>query len=454
MTTHKIDIGKKDVLWNYAATLLKIGVGIIVLPFILRYFPKETVAIWVIFSTIITMFPLLDFGFNPSFSRNVSYIISGVREFRKEGHQVVEGNTQGVDYGLLKALIKSMKQFYARLALIFLILLLTLGTFYLHFVLRTYTGNHNEVYIAWIILCAINTYNFYTYYYDALLRGMGLIKKSKQIEVMSYLAYLLMSVILILLNLNLIAVVCAQVLMVIIKRALSYKAIYTPEFIESIRGAVSVVHKDLIKTIYPNAIKLGLTNVGGFLVTRVSLFIGALYLSLDIIASYGITIQIITVISSFATAYFATYQPQIVQYRTYGNIEKIRQIYLRSCKIIFSVFAVFGLILIFFGNDILLILRSQTMLLPKSFTSVALLIYLLEANHATAGNLLLTKNEVPFFKASLVAGGITLILLFVFLKTTILGVWGLILAQGIAQVIYQNWKWPLEAFKDINIKRV
>jgi O-antigen/teichoic acid export membrane protein len=43
-----MQIGRKDVIWNYAATFLKIGVGVILLPFILRVFPQETMAIWTI----------------------------------------------------------------------------------------------------------------------------------------------------------------------------------------------------------------------------------------------------------------------------------------------------------------------------------------------------------------------------------------------------------------------
>jgi len=41
-----MQIGRKDVLWNYIATFLQIGVGVILLPFILRVFPQETVAVW------------------------------------------------------------------------------------------------------------------------------------------------------------------------------------------------------------------------------------------------------------------------------------------------------------------------------------------------------------------------------------------------------------------------
>jgi hypothetical protein len=42
--SNTINIGRKDVVWNYAATFLQIGVGVILLPFILRMFPQEAVA--------------------------------------------------------------------------------------------------------------------------------------------------------------------------------------------------------------------------------------------------------------------------------------------------------------------------------------------------------------------------------------------------------------------------
>jgi hypothetical protein len=146
--TNTINIGRKDVLWNYAATFLQIGVGVILLPFILRVFPQETVAIWTIFSTIIALSGLLDFGFNPSFARNVSYVVSGVKELKANGYNTVESHDSEVDYSLLKGLISAMKWFYARAAAILFVLLATAGTYYMHVVLKTYSGSHTEVYSA------------------------------------------------------------------------------------------------------------------------------------------------------------------------------------------------------------------------------------------------------------------------------------------------------------------
>ncbi|MDR2840450.1 MAG: polysaccharide biosynthesis protein, partial [Paludibacter sp.] len=103
-----MEINRKDVLWNYVATFLQIGAGIILFPLILRAFPQETVAIWTIFTTIVALTSLLDFGFNPSFARNVSYVMSGVTELKTTGFQIVENNNGKIDYSLFKGLIKAM----------------------------------------------------------------------------------------------------------------------------------------------------------------------------------------------------------------------------------------------------------------------------------------------------------------------------------------------------------
>jgi O-antigen/teichoic acid export membrane protein len=448
-----INIGRQDVMWNYAATFLQIGVGVILLPFILRVFPQETVAIWTIFTTIIALAGLLDFGFNPSFARNVSYVVSGVKELKATGYNIVESGNSKIDYSLFKGLIGAMQWFYARAAAILFALLATAGTYYMHTVLKAYSGSHTEVYIAWIILVAINSYSLYTMYYDSLMQGKGLIKRSKQIQIVGQSVYLIVAVVLILLRFNLIAIVSAQALSIIIRRILSYQTIYTGEFKRHLHNVKAQARKEILKPVYPNAVKVGLTSLGGFLVVRASVIMGSLYLSLETIASYGITIQIIAIISSIASVYFATYQPKIVQYRTQNNNAAIKQLYLKGSLLLFGTFVLGSVALVFGGEWALNIIGSKTPLLPKSFITVALLIYLLETNHANAGSILLTKNEVPFFKAALFSGAFTVILLFVFLEYTNWGVWALILAQGIAQGCYQNWKWPIEVVKELCVKK-
>jgi hypothetical protein len=110
-----------------------------------------------------------------------------------------------------------------------------------------------------------------------------------------------------------------------------------------------------------------------------------------------------------------------------------------------------GLVLLLFGSWAMDLIGSKTPLLPNLCIFVALLVSLLETNHGIAGGILLTKNQVPFFRAALFAGLMTVILLFLFLRFFHLGIWSLILAGGLAQAVYQNWKWPLEVIREFKI---
>jgi O-antigen/teichoic acid export membrane protein len=391
---------------------------------------------------------LLDFGFNPSFMRNVTYVFSGAKVLKAKGFEAVEENAE-IDYGLLKSLIAAMRFFYSRMAAVLLITLVTFGTWYINAVLKTYTGNHAEVYAAWIILCGINSYSFYTLYYDALLQGRGFIKRSKQIAIAGQSVYLAGAVILIMLDFGLIAIISAQGLSVVIRRILSYRVFYTTKIKERLKDAEKKSLKTVLKAVYPNAVKIGLTGIGGFLVSRSSTIVGSLYLSLENIASYGITIQMISVISGISGVYYSTYYPKLVQYRVQNIKIEIRKIWIKNCLIVFIVYSFFGFGMLMFGDWALNLIGSKTPLLPRFCIAAALVIAFLETNHAVAGGILTLKNEIPFFRAAVLSGGLTLVLLLFFYRVMNTGVWGMILAPGIAQGVYQNWKWPLEVYKEL-----
>ena len=109
-----------------------------------------------------------------------------------------------------------------------------------------------------------------------------------------------------------------------------------------------------------------------------------------------------------------------------------------------------GLGLLFFGQLLLNFIGSQTNLLAFNLILLILVISFLENNHAIAGAILLTNNEVPFFKQSLIAGLTTVFLLIVMLNFTEMNLWAMVLAPGIAQ-LYNNWKWPYEVKKQLKI---
>lgn len=446
-----VNTDKNDVLWNYAATFLKLASQALLLPLILTMMSSEKVGIYVVFITINSFALLLDFGFNSSFTRNVTYVFSGVKSLKKQGYEKKINNKNYIDYALLKGLISVMRRFYLVLSLILFVLLITLGSFYISFLTQDYQGDINEVYIAWIILIIVNTYNTYTLYYGALLLGKGLVKKSKQITIAGQLVFLFFSASLIILGYGLIAIFTAQGLSIIIIRFLSKKAFFTDQIIKDLKLISNRSNREIFNSIYPNSLKIGITSLGAFMVHRSTIIIGSLYISLEDIASYGITLQIITVVSGLAGIYTSTYLPKINELRIRDNIVEIKKIYLKGQFIVILSFLLGSFFILVLGEWTLNLLQSSTSLLSSSLIIFMLIFSLLETNHSVAGHILLTKNEVPFFKASILSGLGVIFLLLIFLNNTSLGLFSLILAPGIAQAIYQNWKWPMEVNIDLKI---
>ncbi len=441
-------ISKKDVIWSYIAQIVSVGAGVILLPFIVHKMSAETVGIWNIFQTITTFVILLDFGFNPSFSRTISYIFSGAKQLRKEGVEA-EDVSQGIDYSLLAGTLSAMRKLYGWIAAILFVLLATIGTAYFYFLLQKYTGDQLDAMIAWVILVAINCYNLYTFYYDSLLQGKGYIKRAQQIAIIAQSTYLVVAVVLIWLGFGLTAIVSAQLLSVIIKRVLSYRVFYTRDLREKLRTVVPQDPKEILRTMLPNATKMGLTNVGGMLVNRAAIFVGSVYLALTDIASFGITLQVVVLLSRCGMVFYYSHVPQIAQYRAEKNTMGLRKIFTQSTLALWGIFILGSVVLVFLGDWALALIKSDTVLLSTGLLCAFLVTQVLECNHQLAAGFLIADNKIPFFIPSLISGAATVFLLWLFIGPMNLGLWGMVLAPGVAQLVYQNWKWPSVVIREL-----
>lgn len=447
-----MQIGKIDVFWNVTATLLRMGAGLIVLSVALQFLSPDEIGLWTIFLSISTVIYLLDFGFNSTFSRNITYIFSGAKELKKKGFLAIEEGSE-IDYSLLKCTIKAMQWFYFRVAILFLLLLVIGGTFYINSILASFQGNHEYVIVSWIVFICILSYQLFTYYYEALMQGRGLIKKSKQILIISQIGYIIIAIIALYYNLGIMALVLAQGISIVISRVLSHKVFYDKNLKSNLKNTNIKDYKIILKNMLPNATKVGLTSLGAFAVSRSSVFIGSLFLPLSLMGSFGITKYFVDAIAGISTVWYATYYPKITQLRINNNIKQLKHVYIIS-KIIMLVIFIFGASALFFtGEFIMEMMSSKTPILNQQLLIIMCVVSLLETNHGIDGGILLTKNEVPFFKAALVAGVLTLIFLIIFLYLNF-GVLSLIIAPGIAQLLYQNWKWPLTVIKELNISFV
>lgn len=445
-------IGKKDVVWSFLATVFQVGAGVFLLPVILQCMPSETVALWNVFLVITSLVLLLDFGFRPSFARNISYIFSGVHELQVEGISHVNGHAS-IDYSLLKGTITAMRKFYRRLALLVLLLLLCVGTPYFFSVLSKYQGERSEAIVAWFMLCAVNCYELYTYYYDALMTGKGYIKRSQQLMILSKASYLILAIPMVYMGFGLISIVVALAVSIVLRRCLSYRVFFNADMKEHLKQANDGDAKQILHAISPNAIKVGLTYMGGFLVNKSSILLGSLFLTLEEIAVYGITLQVMDVLTRCGTLFVQLYTPLIASARAKRDMTQMRSLFLKSVLPLFVIMFLGGAIWLLCGDWALSIIKGQTAFLPTTILSVMLLAQLLEKNHVIASLFIQADNRVPFYIPSLLSGAATVLLLWLMLSYTDLRLWAFVLAPGIAQLCYQNWKWPLMVIQELRQNR-
>ena len=208
-----------------------------------------------------------------------------------------------------------------------------------------------------------------------------------------------------------------------------------------------------MKIMTPNATKIGITTLGWFLTSKVIIIIAPLLsISLATVGSYGTTMTMVNLIMSLSTLWSSTFYPKLTLYRVNNQLDDLKRVYIKGQLSMVSVYLICGAGLILVGPSLLHIIKSNTPLLPSLMIMVILLVAMLESNFGLASSFILAGNQVPYMKSSILTGIFSQVLLLSMLKFTGLGTWAMIIAPGVAAAAYQNWKWPLVAHQQLQLK--
>ena len=83
---------------------------------------------------------------------------------------------------------------------------------------------------------------------------------------------------------------------------------------------------------------------------------------------------------------------------------------------------------------------------PVLFLGIALYYFLLN-QHSLFCNIIVSMNEIPYFKAYLVSTAAGICVSCVLCGALSWGAWGLVVGQAIPQLCYNNWHWPQYVLK-------
>jgi O-antigen/teichoic acid export membrane protein len=209
------------------------------------------------------------------------------------------------------------------------------------------------------------------------------------------------------------------------------------------REQMFVVYRNL----WPMAWRQGVVMIGAFLIQRGNTLVCSAKLGLSETASYGLTLNIINVILVTALMPLSLSWPTISRMRVQRDSAGIRRLFFKRLYLGLAVAACGIVFLALVGPWGLAWLGSDTKLLPAGVILVLGLVYLLEQHHSNYAILVLTENQNPFLIPGLLSG--IAIIIFAWFIGGNYGVIGIILVQGLIQLLWNNWWTVVRGIKSL-----
>ena len=448
----KLKPNNSDYLWGYAASFLGLASGLLVLPIILKYLSKDQVGLWFVFVSLASFSQLLDSGFQPTITRNIGYVLGGARVLTRGKFTSLSNGCQPPSINLLQRLLNAAKKIYRVISVICLSTLLSFGSVYV----LSLTKNLPEwrsVLIAWFLFAAGTALNLFSGFANSFILGYGDIAWPNRALVFSRTIFIALAIFLCSLGLGIVALGLAQLV-----SALSYQALLRCRFIFLLPYSIAEDQKpsssNRLRTIlWHNSRKMGLVQIGAFLVQKATILIAASTLGVGDSASFSLSITLVNAFSSVCQTYVSYNSPFLVRIRLLGagSMEALRARYLRISLRSVMLFLLLAAFPLMFGPPILTYLGSSTSLLPTQEFLVLSVIYALEVNHSVAATFIASSNHIPFVLPSILSGSLIVALSIYFAPQY--GVFAMIVIQGIVQLLYNNWKWPLDVLRETSNKK-
>lgn len=439
-----IRTSKADVIWNYIGTIVSMASGFVLLPLLMRFLTPDELGLWYVFVAVSNLAMLFEFGFNPTFARNIVYVVSGARCLTREGCDF-DSVEPGVDWHLLKTVIRASRLVYAAIAIAVTLVLATLGTLYVGAVSSHVPGPSR--WISWVVFVTSVFLNLYFLYSITLLRGYGDVAGENRAKTFGRLTQLAVSAILMLAGMGLVGASLGYLANGLLLRVFaSFQLRKHGEIrsgLASDHTAITAVEvRTVLGAVSHLAWRDGFVQLACYASTQAMSIVGSLTLGLAETGTYSVLLQFGNAVYNFAGAYPKSFFPAFQAAHAARDLDRQREIVSKG------VVAYWGLFL--FGTaGVSFVVMPLLPFIKEGFAPdlplyLVLCLYLgLWNQHSIFCNYIIGMNEIPYVRGYVCAALVGVPLSYVLSGSLGLGSWGLVIGQAASQAMYNNWKWPM-----------
>jgi O-antigen/teichoic acid export membrane protein len=410
-------------------TGIRIGANLLLLPLVIRKLSLSEFALWMIFDALGAFGNLADFGFGSTIPRIYNYLWAGAEDFEAEGLRPakMEGKPNLAGISRVSTAVRSL---YLKISLAAAGLLAIGGSISM-IKPATESGRPGEVWLLWAVFIVAVSYNLATFHWVLALQGLNRMRELQMVYIWGGLSYALCAAILLCCHMGLASMVIATFLKGFIMHG-RCRQIFRQIVPEPAQREAPDPH--ILRKLWPNSYKFGVIAISGYCLSKASVVICGDFLGKEVTASVGLTAQIGSYLTGFASLWLVVKWPEIAILRTQGRLVEMAVLFARRLTLVMLSFVGMALVVFFAGNAVLAWMGKDKRLLEAPYLAFYLFYLTYGIFYMQLGMFAFTENVVPLFKVNLLMGlGViagSLIL------TRFYGLWGLLGAPFVGSTIY------------------
>ena len=443
-----IKIWNSPTLMTWGSLLSSSGKLLILTPLILTTYNVDEISFWYLLLTINSLAVVIDFGFYPTFSRIISFVFNGLSEISDISVKSKNTKDGNPNWSFMERIYGTLNATYLFLSF-FIIIIIFFGSYSSIFTVIERTSNSYILWIAYIVFLLSVVFSFFARRSDAIIIGTNHVALINRWNIINNILNSISSICIVYFSLGIEWLAFNQLFFAIFLIIRNYYIEITICNGVFKKFTLFNFNFKIFKWIWEPTWKsgvgilasTGLTQITGFIYTNMS--------TATELASYLITLKLVTTVSTFSQAPFYSKIPIFSGLRVRN---KINELTVKTSKAMLKSLLVFVLgisSLFFFGDLFLRLIGANTSLESPSFIAFMAIIWFLERHHAMHAQIYSTTNKIPFYKMLIISGIINVFLMYFLVP--FIGVWGFPTSLAISNLCINNW-WNVKiSLKSINV---
>lgn len=424
---------------TWASYFVKFGSALFILPLVLLNFTEAEIAVWFLFMLILSMALIADSGFGPTIVRATSYYYSGMKEMPKNIDEFKNHNEKQnhINFIGLKNLLDTFNIAYIFLGILSVIILMTIGEFIVSNAINMTNDIKTLTYAFYIVV--FRSYLAIQFVkWSSFIQGIDRVASIKKAEAVSELIKITSMFILLILDYGIFELMIVELIFSILilfyaksyvkNWFLSHNKKYHPKYI---------FNRRLFNSVWPATWRFGAMQYGGFMTNNGASIVVSQLNSSTLIASFLLTQKLIFFIRQIAQAPLYSNLPKVFQMMAIKDFKTLKSYCVQGIMTGLCIQFTALIVLLFFGSEILLFFNINAVLAPSDILLIMSISIMLELHHAYHAQIYMGSNHVPFLLPGLISGVVIVGVGFGVVENH--GLLGVVLAQAVVQLLFNNW---------------